>query len=134
MAAAGIIEQILQSSGAVGIENRMDVQQLAALAGCGSGRRAQRMIEAERKAGALICSSPHARGYWLPKNRQEIEAFYKQMMARVRNILQAAEGARAVLEVVPGQITIDMIEQQAAADPEQLQPETETGTDEQTRK
>ena len=43
------------------------------------------------------------RGYWKPKNRQEIQEFIKTMDARAWNTLKAAKGAKKALRTPEGQ-------------------------------
>lgn len=72
------------------------------MSGCGSVRKLQELIAAERCAGAIICSGSGA-GYWLPKNRKEIEEFCETMEKRAKNIFNATRSARKVLQLPEGQ-------------------------------
>lgn len=78
----------------IGKENAITTQELMRISGCGSSRELRQRIALERERGAIICSGS-GRGYWKPKNRQEIQEFIKTMDARAWNedlimILQAA--------------------------------------------
>lgn len=80
----------------VGKENAVTTQELVKITGCGSARELQQHIAYEREHGAIICSGS-GRGYWKPKNRQEIQQFVKTMNARALNTLKAAKGAKIAL-------------------------------------
>lgn len=60
-----------------------------------TSRELRQRIALERERGAIICSGS-GRGYWKPKNRQEIQEFIKTMDARAWNTLKAAKGANAL--------------------------------------
>ena len=81
----------------VGKENAISTTDLVRLTGCGSARELQQRIASERNCGALICSGS-GRGYWRPKNRQEIQEFVRTLDARARNTLRATQSAKAVLK------------------------------------
>lgn len=89
----------------VGKENAISTVDLVRLTGCKSSRELQECIAYERNHGAVICSGS-GRGYWRPKDRQEILEFVKTMDARALNTLRAAKSARAVLKVPAGQQAI----------------------------
>ena len=89
----------------VGKEHSISTADLVRLTGCKSARDLQESIAYERKHGAVICSGS-GRGYWKPKDRQEIQKFVKTMDARVLNTLRAAKSARTVLKVPAGQQAI----------------------------
>ena len=86
-------------------ENAISTVELVRLSGCKSARDLQQRIANERNHGAIICSGS-GRGYWKPKDRQEIQEFVKTMDARALNTLRAAKSARAVLKVPAGQQAI----------------------------
>lgn len=86
----------------VGKENAISGEQLKQLAGCKSIRELQHLIADERNRGAIICSGS-SKGYWRPKDRQEIERFCQSMTSRANNILSAAKSARSALEIPEGQ-------------------------------
>ena len=79
-----------------GKENAITTEELVKLSGCGSVRELQKQIAFEREHGALICSGA-GRGYWSPKNFQEIREFVRIMDAKSRNIQKATEGAKKIL-------------------------------------
>lgn len=89
----------------VGKENAISTVELVRLSGCKSVRDLQEHIAYERNHGAVICSGS-GRGYWRPKDRQEIQEFVKTMDARALNTLRAAKSAKAVLKVPAGQQAI----------------------------
>lgn len=86
----------------VGKENAVTTQELLKITGCGSARELQQHIAYEREHGAIICSGS-GRGYWKPKNRQEIQQFVKTMNARALNTLKAVKSAKRALKVPEGQ-------------------------------
>lgn len=90
----------------VGRENAISTEELVRLVGCNSSRELQEYIASERNRGALICSGS-GKGYWRPKNRQEIQEFVRMMDARALNTLRAAKSARAALKVPAGQQVIE---------------------------
>lgn len=70
-----------------GKDNAVTTQELMRLTGCRTARELQQRIAYEREHGAIICSGS-GRGYWRPKDRQEIEQFVKTMKARALNTLK----------------------------------------------
>ena len=90
----------------VGKENAISTADLVRLTGCKSPRDLQERIAYERNHGAVICSGS-GRGYWKPKDRQEIQEFVRTMDARALNTLRAAKSARAALKIPAGQQVIE---------------------------
>ena len=90
----------------IGKENAVTTQELVKMSGCGSARELQQRIAYEREHGAIICSGS-GRGYWKPKNRQEVQQFVKTMNARALNTLKAARSAKRALRVPEGQQTMN---------------------------
>lgn len=90
----------------VGKENAISTTELVRLTGCKSARDLQERIAYERNHGAVICSGS-GRGYWKPKDRQEIQEFVRTMDARALNTLRAAKSARAVLKIPAWQQVIE---------------------------
>lgn len=90
----------------VGKENAISTADLVQLTGCKSARELQERIAYERNHGAVICSGS-GRGYWKPKDRQEIQEFVRTMDARALNTLRAAKSARAALKIPAGQQVIE---------------------------
>ena len=80
-----------------GRENAVTTEQLVRMTGCGSARELQQRIAYEREHGAIICSGS-GRGYWRPKDRQELRQFVKTMRNRALNTLKATKGARKILQ------------------------------------
>lgn len=90
----------------VGKENAISTADLVRLMGCKSARDLQERIAYERNHGAVICSGS-GRGYWKPKDRQEIQEFVRTMDARALNTLRAAKSAREALKIPAGQQVIE---------------------------
>lgn len=88
-----------------GRDNAVTTQELMRLTGCRTARELQQRIAHERERGAIICSGS-GKGYWRPKDRQEIEQFIKTMKARALNTLKVIRGARQALKVPEGQQSI----------------------------
>ena len=103
---SGKTEFPIMSSLPVGKENAISTTDLARLTGCISTRELQQRIADERNRGALICSGS-GKGYWRPKDREEIRQFVRTMNARALNTLKAAKSARAALKVPAGQQVIE---------------------------
>lgn len=85
-----------------GKENAISTSELINLSGCSSARELQQIIAKERCAGAIICSGSK-RGYWLPKDRKEVEEFCRTMDKRAKNIFNATKSAKRYLELPEGQ-------------------------------
>lgn len=86
----------------VGKENAISTADLVKLSGCSSSRELQQHIAYERNHGAIICSGS-GKGYWKPKDRQEIVEFCRTMDARARNTFAATKSAKQALKVPEGQ-------------------------------
>ena len=86
----------------IGKENAIPGEQLKQLVGCKSIRELQNMIADERSRGAIICSGS-GKGYWKPKDRKEIEKFYRSMASRANNIILALKSAKDALQIPEGQ-------------------------------
>lgn len=89
----------------VGRENAVSTAELVRMVGCSSPRELQQCIAGERAAGAIICSGS-GKGYWRPKNRQEIIDFINVMSARARNTYAATRSAKRALRLPDGQLEI----------------------------
>ena len=68
----------------IGKENAITTDELMRMSGCGSSRELRQRISSERERGAIICSGA-GRGYWKPKNRQEIQEFIKTLKNKVKS-------------------------------------------------
>ena len=99
---SGKTDFLIEGLLSVGKENAVTTQDLVKLSGCGSARELQQRIAYEREHGAIICSGS-GRGYWRPKDRQEIRQFVKTMDARAFNTLKATRGAKKILREPEGQ-------------------------------
>ena len=80
-----------------GQENAISTQDLMKLSGYDTARDLQQQIAWERNHGAVICSGS-SKGYWKPKNREEIVQFCKTMEARARNIIAATRSTKLALK------------------------------------
>ena len=99
---APTIESLLRR----GKENAISTKDLVKLSGSKSARHLQERISDERAAGAIICSGS-GQGYWLPKNRKEIQDFCTTMEKRAKNIFVATKSARRALGLPDGQQYIE---------------------------
>lgn len=99
------IESLLKK----GKENAISTKELVRLSESASARQLQERIAEERAAGAIICSGS-GKGYWLPKDRQEIEDFCRTMDKKAKSIFNATKSARQALEMPEGQQYIDEYE------------------------
>lgn len=90
----------------VGKRNAISTEELVKRVGCKSARELQQYIAAERKAGAVICSSTTG-GYFLPANHRETAEFCKALENRAKNIFIAIQSARRALEIPEGQQDIE---------------------------
>lgn len=89
----------------IGKENAISTAELVRMSGSKSTRHLQQRIAYERENGAVICSGS-GNGYWLPKNRREIEEFCRTMDKRAQNIFNATRSAKRALEMPEGQQSI----------------------------
>ena len=95
-----------------GAENAMPKGQIMALAGLTAERQFLKLVEAERKHGALILSTrEHGGGWYLPdkgeKGRAEIERHRATLVSKAVSMLRTAEAERMALNVLPGQERFD---------------------------
>ena len=90
----------------VGKRNAIPTVELVKRVGCKSARELQQYIAAERKAGAVICSSTTG-GYFLPANHRETAEFCKALENRAKNTFIAIQSARRALEIPEGQQDIE---------------------------
>lgn len=86
---------------------------------CGlmSKRELTNQIARERENGIIILSTTAGNGgYYLPKNREEVQQFINSMEARAQNTLKAVKCARKLLNETSGQMSLqDIIEGREAA-------------------
>lgn len=87
----------------VGRQNAIPSPTLAQIMGCKSVRELQKMVERERRAGAVILSDTHGGGYYLSDDPAELRRFVRTLNARAKNTLRAAESAQMALNAVTGQ-------------------------------
>lgn len=95
-----------------GKENAINSEDLARLIGCKSVRELQHHIAYERNHGAVICSG-FGKGYWKPKNREEIVEFCRTMDARARNTFAATRSAKRALRMLEHEQVIESRERNA---------------------
>lgn len=115
-----IIEPIRKQSGnsdfliypllPTGKKNAISTEALVTLAGCRHKREMTKLIEAERKAGALICSSSSG-GYFKAKNKGELAEYYHSMQSRAINIFLAIKASKRALEETEGQQGLNIREE-----------------------
>lgn len=91
----------------VGRQNAVASADLAEIVGCKSVRELQKMIERERRSGAVILSDTHGGGYYLSDDPAELRRFVRTLNARAKNTLRAAESAQMALNAVTGQDCIE---------------------------
>lgn len=91
----------------IGRENALSTAELVKMSGCASSRELRERISEERRAGAIICSGS-GRGYWLPKDKQEIVDFVHVMDARAVNIFAATKSAKEALKLPEGQLEMEI--------------------------
>ena len=66
-------------------------------------------VERERNAGLVILSKTAAGGgYYLPKDKSEVEAFIRQMESRIRKIRKSTRSAKAYIKntEIDGQMSL----------------------------
>lgn len=90
----------------VGKENAISTADLVKLTGCASPRELRERIAKERRAGAIICAGS-VRGYWKPKDKQEVLEFVKVMDSRAVNIFAVTRSAKAALQLPAGQLEME---------------------------
>lgn len=92
-----------------GKENAVTTKHLMAVCHFSSKSELQRQIAKERADGALICSTTvGSGGYYLPKDRDEIQKFINSMNSRAKNILKSVTAAREYLNQIEGQQCLDV--------------------------
>ena len=90
-----------------GRENAIPSKSLAGILGFRTVRDLQKVIEAERAAGAVILSDPNGAEYYLSEDPEELRRFTNTLNARARNTMRAANSARDLLDAVTGQTRMD---------------------------
>ena len=90
-----------------GRENAIPSKSLAEILGFRTVRDLQKVIEAERAAGAVILSDPNGAGYYLSDDPEELRKFTKTLNARARNTMRAANSAQDLLDAVTGQERVE---------------------------
>lgn len=91
-----------------GRENAIPSKLLAQTLGFTSVRDLQKIVEAERAAGAVILCDSQGAGYYLSNDPVELRRFTKTLNARAANTLKAAESAQRALNAVTGQESFEV--------------------------
>ena len=80
-----------------GKENRKSFRELQQQTGIKDVRRLRKIIELERRQGALILSCASG-GYFLPANREEVEQYDRMMRKEAKSILYTLKPCREFLK------------------------------------
>jgi len=91
----------------IGKENATSSEGLCISLGFRTKRELVKKISQERQQGAVICSSVEG-GYYLPKDKQEIQEFIRTLESRGRHTLAALKSARKELRKMDGQQEIEL--------------------------
>lgn len=83
--------------------NAIPSKVLAEALGFHSVRELQKVVEAERAAGAVILCDSHGAGYYLSNDPEELRRFTRTLHARAKNTMKAAISAQMALDAVTGQ-------------------------------
>ena len=84
-----------------GKENAITGREICGLLGI-SGRELMAAVERERRAGAAICASMGENpGYYLAKNRSEMENYCGSLYRRGNNILKTRGACLATMKTLP---------------------------------
>ena len=103
------IADILEANGAIGKENRMYRNEIMHFLQIESAREFWKLFAAERRRGALICSTKgDGGGYYLPKDNDEIERCCRRLRREGAALYEAAKRMEAALEVPEGQQELDL--------------------------
>lgn len=81
----------------VGRENAVSRSYLASMLGV-SDRKMRKMIEDERRAGAIILNAQDGKGYYMTDDLDEMERQYRQDTARAMAILTRRKALRKRLK------------------------------------
>lgn len=87
-----------------GKENAISTAELCGIVSV-TPRELQKMIERERRYGALILSSTKG-GYFKSNDRAELSEFVRTLNNRARNTIASLQGAKDALDRLDGQITM----------------------------
>lgn len=89
------ISEIIRATLEAGESNAVSVAELCRITGL-QDRELRAAIAAERSHGSVICSN--AKGYFLPGNRSELQAFIRQERARASSIKAGLRAAEQLLK------------------------------------
>ncbi|MDO4175586.1 MAG: hypothetical protein Q4D42_12565 [Eubacteriales bacterium] len=87
-----------------GKENAISTAELCSIVNV-TPRELQKMIERERRCGALILSRTKG-GYFKSNDRAELSEFVRTLNNRARSTIASLQGAKDALDRIDGQITI----------------------------
>lgn len=90
-----------------GKANAIPSKTLAEALGFQTVRDLQRVVEAERAAGAVILCDSQGAGYYLSDDPEELRRFTRTLNARARNTIKAAQSAQKALDAISGQESMD---------------------------
>ena len=79
-----------------GKKNKMSFEELLEVTRCTSARELRRRIAKEREQGCVILSCPEG-GYWLPKDKQEVEEYIARTEKEANSLLDSLKSARDYL-------------------------------------
>ncbi|MGF6991438.1 hypothetical protein M2150_002713 [Lachnospiraceae bacterium PM6-15] len=94
---AFVIEPLLP----LGKENAISSEELTKIFNC-TDRELRAIVSRERKSGAIICSATTG-GYFKPKTKEELQAFYKGLKGQALSILEALRSSKRALDEMEGQ-------------------------------
>lgn len=87
--------------------NAIPSKALAKSLGFRSVRDLQKVVEAERAAGAVILCDSQGAGYYLSDDPGELRRFIRTLNARAKNTVRAAESAQRALSNLTGQESLE---------------------------
>lgn len=106
----GVIASVLGTTNA-----HFTAKQLAKTLGVSDARIITKQIERERKSSAPICASCGENpGYFMPRNRKELESYINSLKRRHRAISATISGMELALDRLNGQGRIPGIDEQEA--------------------
>ena len=80
----------------IGKENAISRTSLVLKTGL-NDRTVRKQIEAMRKNGVVIMSSPQHKGYWIPKDYSEVQEYINTMESYAIRCFEAARSAKKLL-------------------------------------
>lgn len=102
-----VLEPLLQ----YGSENAVSTKTLMSMLDL-SERELRELVDLERRKGILICSNASPTGgYFLPRTREELQAFYKVLGQKATSILQALRNTKRALDEMDGRQVLSVREE-----------------------